>query len=117
VACLPLLLLAAGAPAYAVAAANGVAWMMLGLADTLWFTALQRHIPDQTLSRVSSYDWFGSIVLNPVGFVLIGPVATSLGVDRTLVIAGSLVTVAPIAALSLRSVRTLRRLPARPAPA
>jgi MFS family permease len=117
VACLPLLLLAAGAPAYAVAAANGVAWMMLGLADTLWFTALQSHIPDEALSRVSSYDWFGSIVLNPVGFVLIGPVATSLGVDRTLVIAGSLVAVAPIAALSLRSVRTLRRLPARPAPA
>jgi MFS family permease len=115
VAGLPLLLLAAGAPAYAVAAANGVAWMMLSLADTLWFTALQSHIPDQALSRVSSYDWFGSIVLNPVGFVLIGPVATSLGVDRTLVIAGSLVAVAPIAALSLRSVRTLRRLPTQPA--
>jgi MFS family permease len=117
VAGLPLLLLAAGAPAFVVAAANGVSWMALTLADTLWFTALQSHIPDEALSRVSSYDWFGSIVLNPVGFVLIGPVATSLGVDRTLVIAGSLVAAAPLAALSLRSVRTLRRLPARPAPA
>jgi hypothetical protein len=113
----PLLLLAAGAPAYAIAAANALAWMLLSLADTLWFTALQSHIPDQALSRVSSYDWFGSIVLNPVGFVLIGPLATSIGIDDTLTIAWLLVSAAPLVALSFRSVRTLRRLPAEPAPA
>ena len=111
---LPLLLLAAGAPAYAIAAANALSWMLLSLADTLWFTALQSHVPDQALSRVSSYDWFGSIVLNPLGFVLIGPLATSIGIDRTLVIGGLLVLAAPLVALSFRSVRTLRRLPAEP---
>jgi MFS family permease len=114
VAGVPLLALAAGLPAYAVAGSYAVAWLMLSLADTLWFTALQTHIPDVALSRVSSYDWFGSVVLNPVGFVLIGPVATSLGVDRTLVIAGLLMGAAPLAALGFKSVRTLRRTPAAP---
>ncbi|MDX6522255.1 MAG: hypothetical protein QOG02_829 [Gaiellales bacterium] len=111
---LPLLLLAAGAPAYVVAASNGISWMLLSIADTLWFTALQSHIPDEALSRVSSYDWFGSIVLNPVGFILIGPLAATAGVDRTLAVAGCLVSAAALVALSFRSVRSLSRVTAGP---
>jgi hypothetical protein len=110
----PLLLLAAGAPAYVVAASNGISWMLLSIADTLWFTALQSHIPDEALSRVSSYDWFGSIVLNPVGFILIGPLAATAGVDRTLAVAGCLVSAAALVALSFRSVRSLSRVTAGP---
>ena len=35
--------------------------------NTLWETTLQQHIPPPSLSRVSAYDWFGSLLCEPVG--------------------------------------------------
>ena len=46
---------------------------------TLWFTVFQREIPEQTQSRVSSYDALGSFVLMPVGY---GARRPALGCDR-----------------------------------
>jgi iron(III) transport system substrate-binding protein len=34
----------------------------MAAANTLFETTLQRQIPPESLSRVSSYDWFGSLV-------------------------------------------------------
>jgi hypothetical protein len=39
----------------------------------LWETALQRFVPAAALSRVSSYDILGSLLLGPVGLLLAGP--------------------------------------------
>jgi hypothetical protein len=33
---------------------------------------LQRHIPDEWLSRVTSYDWFGSFAFYPLGLAAWG---------------------------------------------
>ena len=41
--------------------------------NTLWMTSLQRNVPEHALSRISSFDWLGSVALNPVGYALIGP--------------------------------------------
>ena len=38
-----------------------------------------RHIPADALSRVSSYDWMGSLALLPLGFAIAGPVASVIG--------------------------------------
>ena len=47
--------------------------LMLG--NTLWETTVQRHVPRESLSRVSSYDWFGSLALDPIGLAIWGPTA------------------------------------------
>ena len=75
----PMALLAAGAPAVLVAlgATGAGASMMLG--NSLWESTLQRNVPPEALSRVSSYDWFGSFAFNPLGLILWGPL---VGADR-----------------------------------
>ena len=44
-----------------------------------WETALARHIPASALSRVSAWDWMGSLALLPLGFLLAGPLAAAFG--------------------------------------
>ena len=46
----------------------------------LWFTVFQRNVPEDALSRVSSYDALGSFVLMPLGSIVAGPVASLIGV-------------------------------------
>ena len=71
----PLVLLAVTAPAAAVAAGALVAGVAIGIFGTLWETTMQTQIPPDRLSRVSSYDWMGSVVFLPAGFALVGPVS------------------------------------------
>jgi len=53
-----------------------------------WETALARHIPAGALSRVSAWDWMGSLALLPLGFLLAGPLAAAFG-PRTVLGVGS----------------------------
>ena len=50
--------------------------------DTPWMTALQRNVPEHALSRISSFDWLGSVALNPIGYALIGPLAVAIGTSE-----------------------------------
>lgn len=47
-------------------------------------TTLQWQVPERALSRVSSYDWFASSAVYPVGLAVAGPVAAALGVHAVL---------------------------------
>jgi MFS family permease len=77
--------------------------------NTLWETTLQQHIPPAALSRVSAYDWFGSLLCDPLGLALAGVAAAAIGLSRTLWIAAA-VTLASVAAmLAAPSVRHLQR--------
>jgi MFS family permease len=80
------------------------------LFNTLWETSLQQHIPPASLSRVSAYDWFGSLLCQPVGLALAGVVAAGIGMSRTLWIAAAVNLVAVAAMLAAPSVRHLQRL-------
>ena len=80
------------------------------LFNTLWETSLQQHIPPASLSRVSAYDWFGSLLCQPVGLALAGVVAAGIGMSRTLWIAAAVDLVAVAAMLAAPSVRHLQRL-------
>ncbi|WP_405660313.1 MFS transporter [Streptomyces sp. RK9] len=71
---LPLVLLAAAAPAPAVIAAYGVAQAGLGFLSPVWETSVQSAIPSGVLARVTSYDWLLSMAAMPLGYVL-GPLA------------------------------------------
>jgi MFS family permease len=110
---LPLAMLALGAPAAVIAAVAFCSGCGLMVSNTVWESTLQRHIPAQALSRVSAYDWFGSMAFQPLGFALWGPLAGAIGVDVALWLAFGL-QVASV--LALLAVRDIRRLPPFPEP-
>jgi predicted MFS family arabinose efflux permease len=112
----PLFLaLAAAAPLALIAGLAFVGTAALNLASTLWVTVLQANVPVHALSRVSSYDWLGSLVFLPVGYVLAGPVSVWLGSAETLVFAAAWAVASTLVLLSLDAIRGLRRT--RPQPA
>jgi MFS family permease len=80
------------------------------LFNTLWETTLQQHIPPASLSRVSAYDWFGSLLCEPIGVALAAVVASGIGLSQTLWIAAAVNLVAVAALVAAPSVRHLRRL-------
>jgi predicted MFS family arabinose efflux permease len=110
---LPLALLALAAPVPLIALASLITGAGLMLAEALWTTTLQRHIPPESISRVVAYDLVGSMALQPAGLAAWGPIAAALGLSPALWLAFGLQTVA---ALSLLAVRQVRRLPAGPDP-
>jgi MFS family permease len=74
-----------------------------------WDVSMQSNVPEDKLSRVYAYDWFGSLVFIPVGQMLAGPLAAGIGVRETIVGCGVVVLLATMAALCVPSVRDLRR--------
>ena len=80
----------------------------------LYQIVVQQHIPDEKLSRVSSYDVLGSFALIPVGVAVMGPISNAIGVAETLLGAAVVVVVATIAVISVPDVRNLRRLDPAP---
>ena len=77
------------------------------LGETLYVTAFQRNIPEHALSRISSFDWFGSVALNPIGYALIGPIAAAIGTSQTLYIAGALNVLVCLSVVLVPSVRRI----------
>jgi hypothetical protein len=61
------------------------------------------------LPRVSSYDWMGSMVLLPVGYLVVGPIAEATSPEAVLVASGVLSAVLIAIGLIPRSTRTLTR--------
>jgi MFS family permease len=109
----PLLaLLGLAAPLFLIMPAALVAGVGLELYGVFWDTTLQEHIPDEKLSRVSSYDVLGSFALIPVGVAVMGPISGAIGVANTLIGAALVVVAATIAVVCVRDVRNLRRLDA-----
>jgi predicted MFS family arabinose efflux permease len=51
----------------------------------LWDTTMQREIPARLLSRVSAYDLSVSFLLLPLGYALVGPVSSVVGMAVSLV--------------------------------
>ena len=106
-----LIALAIPLPFVAIAAIGFVVGAGFAIGENLYVTAFQRNIPDHALSRISSYDWFGSVALNPIGYALIGPVAETIGIPQTLVIAGVLNVLVCVSVVLVPSVRAIRSDP------
>jgi MFS family permease len=109
----PLGCLAAAAPLPVLAAGALLAGAAIIVANSVWESTLQCHIPAESLSRVSAYDWFGSMALGPLGLIMWGPIAAAAGLGPALWIAFGvhLATAALLAAIP-----DIRRLPASPPP-
>ncbi|MCH5674567.1 MFS transporter [Streptomyces gilvus] len=74
-----------------------------------WMTALHQEISEEKLSRVSAYDWFGSIALMPLAAALAGPAEDALGRSAALWCCSALIVVVTAAVLAVPDVRNLRR--------
>lgn len=90
------LLFALGAPVAAVGATSLVVGFGFSLLMIWWETALAQHIPPSALSRVSAWDWMGSLALLPIGYLLAGPLADAFGA-RTVLGAGAVLGLALLA--------------------
>ncbi|HSL94724.1 MAG TPA: MFS transporter [Thermoleophilia bacterium] len=107
---LPMAMLATTAPAWALfssAAGLGVVW---GMFDPFWLTAMQREVPPDMISRVSSYDYLGSLAFYPAGLALAGPVADLIGISATLWIAAGCGVAVSLFWVSWRDVRAVHEL-------
>jgi len=96
-------------PVVAIALAAMATLAAISLANTLWETVLQQRIPQASLSRVSSYDWMVSLVFQPVAFVMVGPLAATIGEVPTLLLATGIGLAANAGVLLVPSVRNMPR--------
>ncbi|MFF3615848.1 MFS transporter [Streptomyces sp. NPDC002580] len=93
-------------PLYAVMFVSGLAIEVFGVS---WMTALHQEIPEEKLSRVSAYDWFGSIAMVPLATALAGPAEQVFGRTPALWGCATLVVVVTAAVLCVPDVRNLTR--------
>ena len=79
--------LALGLPLAVVAGTAALSSAGIVAADTVWESTFQANVPDDVLSRVSSYESLGSMAINPLGFALVGAVAAAFGAGPVIVVA------------------------------
>jgi MFS family permease len=91
----------------------GIFW---GMFDPFWMTAMQREIPEDMISRVSSYDYLGSMAFFPLGLAIAGPVADLIGISETLWVSAAIGLGVCVFWLSWKDVRAVHDLGPRPAP-
>ena len=80
----------------------------LDLWGTLWSTALQRKVPRDSLSRVSSFDAMGSLMFRPIGLAIAAPLSTLLGIENFIYILAAVTVVAIVLPLFSSEVRNMR---------
>ncbi|HZX39661.1 MAG TPA: MFS transporter, partial [Streptomyces sp.] len=90
----------------AVMLVSGVAIEVFGVA---WMMALHQEIPEEMLSRVSAYDWFGSVAMLPLATALAGPAESLFGRRESLWGCAALVVLVTAAVLFVPDVRNLTR--------
>lgn len=105
-----LVAFALGAPLVLVvplALATGVGFALF---DVFWNTTMAEQIPPHALSRASAYEWMGSLILLPVGYLAAGPIAEATSTEAVLVVGAALTAVILAVGLVPRETRMLQRL-------
>jgi hypothetical protein len=106
----PLWLLAVAAPVALIAPAAFTAGIAFAYFVSVWETTIQRAIPADIVSRISAYDWFGSLAFYPLGQALAAPVAASIGLGLTLWLAGAWATISTLGLLASPAIRAIDRV-------
>ncbi|MEI6217129.1 MAG: MFS transporter [Actinomycetes bacterium] len=83
----------------------------LDLWGSIWSTALQRMVPREALSRVSSFDALGTMLFRPVGLAVAAPLAGVIGITRTLEIASGISLFVIFVMLCVPEVRDMQFVP------
>jgi hypothetical protein len=108
----PLLALGYRAPVPVIAVGAFLGGASFAVFDAQWQTTMQREVPPEVLSRVSAYEWFGSLVFLPLGYAIVGPVASVVGQHAVFITASAFVVVSVATTLLIPSVRQMRSGPA-----
>jgi MFS family permease len=71
-------------------AALAVVWrgLWIGIGISAWTTLITELVPERLLSRVFSFDFFGSLGLTPVGYVVAAAAATAIAPTSILAVGG-----------------------------
>jgi MFS family permease len=104
--CVPLAVVGFSSSYWLVVAALSVVGATFAIGQVIWSTLLQRRVPPHLLGRVSSLDFFVSLVFMPISMAVAGPVGALLGYGWTFAIAGILpVAIGLIAIVAARMPR------------
>jgi MFS family permease len=108
----PLLLVAfaGSAPVPVVLLLGAATGAGFALFDVWWDTAMAERIPPHALSRASSYEWMGSLILLPVGYLAAGPAAEATSPETVMIVGGTLTAAVLALGLVPRETRTMRRI-------
>ncbi|MFE0135206.1 MFS transporter [Streptomyces sp. NPDC059037] len=110
----PSAALAVPLPVWGLAAVMFVSGVAIEVFGVSWMTTMHQEIPEEKLSRVAAYDWFGSIAMVPLATALAGPAEVAFGRSASLWGCAALVVVGTALVLLVPDVRNLtRRTPSR----
>lgn len=104
---IPVALLALPATTAVIAVGALLGGAAGSLAQVIFETAWVQHVPEVSRTRVSAYDWFGSLALEPVGLAVIGPLSVAIGTSETLWLGAAVIVITLVAVYSVPSVRRL----------
>ncbi|SDQ06248.1 MFS transporter [Quadrisphaera sp. DSM 44207] len=118
--CAPLVVFGVATRVWPMVAAAFACGALFSGGMVIWGTLLQRRVPPHLLGRVSSLDFFVSLLFMPVSMALAGPVAAAVGLSTTFLIAGTapaVIAVVAILAARMPADELAHPLAAAPAPA
>ncbi|MFJ4409409.1 MFS transporter [Streptomyces sp. NPDC088910] len=102
---LPLVLLAADAPAVPLIVSYGLALGALGFFNPVWESYVFSSVPAGVLARVTSYDWLLSLGAMPVGYALAPLACDAFGPAVPLYVAAALVAALCLGTAAVPGVR------------
>ncbi|MFJ3911125.1 MFS transporter [Streptomyces vinaceus] len=111
---LPSAGLAVPLPVWGLCAVMFVSGTAIEVFGVNWMTTMHQEIPEDKFSRVSAYDWFGSVSMLPLATAVAGPVESAFGRTSALWGCAALVVLGTAAVLFVPDVRRLTRKPAAP---
>lgn len=101
VGCVPLVFVGFATHVAQIAVAVFVVGVCFSAPMVIWGTLLQRRVPPHMLGRVSSLDFFVSLVFMPVSMAMAGPVSAAVGSGTTFLAAGLIPAVIAVLAIVL----------------
>lgn len=108
---LPSAGLAVPLPVWGLCAVMFVSGAAIEVFGVNWMTTMHQEIPEEKFSRVSAYDWFGSVSMLPLATALAGPAETAFGRTQALWGCAGLVVAATALVLFVPEVRRITRKP------
>ncbi|MDG4786613.1 MFS transporter [Micromonospora sp. WMMD1102] len=99
--CLPLAVVGVAGRVWPIAVAVFVVGICFSAPMVIWGTLLQRRVPPHMLGRVSSLDFFVSLVFMPLSMAIAGPVSAGIGLGPTFALAGLLPAALAVLAIVL----------------
>jgi hypothetical protein len=95
---------------YNAPAVFGVVTAAYGARALLLNPAMAEQIPPHALSRASAYEWMGSLILLPVGYLAAGPIAGATSTETVLVVGAALTAAVLAVGILPRETRMLQRV-------